>query len=62
MSSQKIWDFWAKRYDRLWVQKYSLYPTRREIISFLNKRLEKNKKYRNFRCWLWNWTNANRNK
>lgn len=23
-----IWDFWAKYYNRLWVQKYSLTPTR----------------------------------
>ena len=23
-----VWDFWASRYDRLWVQKHSLGPTR----------------------------------
>ncbi len=36
-----IWDFWAKRYHRLWVQKYSLKPTRRYILSQigLNKSL-----------------------
>ncbi|TYQ14875.1 UNVERIFIED_CONTAM: methyltransferase family protein [Acetivibrio alkalicellulosi] len=28
-----IWDKLAHRYDKLWVQKYSLAPTRREIIS-----------------------------
>ena len=22
-----IWDFWAKRYNKLWVQKYSLRPS-----------------------------------
>lgn len=27
----KIWDFWAERYERLWVQKYSLRPTREYI-------------------------------
>ena len=32
----KIWDFWAKRYNKLWVQKYSLEPTRKYIKSQLN--------------------------
>lgn len=27
-----IWDFWASRYDSLWVQRYSLGPTRAEIL------------------------------
>lgn len=31
-----IWDFWAKRYDKLWVQKHSLGPTRRYIINILD--------------------------
>ncbi len=31
-----IWDFWSKRYHKLWVQKYSLLPTRRYIMSILN--------------------------
>ena len=28
-----IWDFWAKRYNRLWVQKYSLRPTREYLLT-----------------------------
>lgn len=31
-----IWDFWAKGYHKLWVQKYSLEPTRRYIMSVLD--------------------------
>ena len=30
--NKNIWDFWAKYYDRLWVQHVSLKPTRTEII------------------------------
>lgn len=41
--SVKQWNFWANRYDRLWVQKHSLGPTRKyvleEISSFLGKDL-----------------------
>lgn len=29
----ELWDFWAKKYDGLWVQKYSLKPTRDYITS-----------------------------
>ena len=32
MKSASIWDFWAAHYNRLWVQKLSLGPTRLEII------------------------------
>lgn len=28
-----IWDFWAKKYNKLWVQKYSLKPTRDYLID-----------------------------
>jgi ubiquinone/menaquinone biosynthesis C-methylase UbiE len=28
-----IWNFWSNKYDRLWVQKYSLKPTRNYILS-----------------------------
>lgn len=28
-----IWNFWANKYDKLWVQKYSLKPTRNYILS-----------------------------
>lgn len=31
-----IWDFWADKYDRLWVQKYSLKPTRDHIVKALS--------------------------
>lgn len=30
-----IWNFWADKYDKLWVQKYSLKPTRDYIIKVL---------------------------
>lgn len=30
---KNIWDFWANKYEKLWVQKYSLGPTRREILN-----------------------------
>jgi 2-polyprenyl-3-methyl-5-hydroxy-6-metoxy-1,4-benzoquinol methylase len=46
MLKQKVWDFWAKRYERLWVQKYSLGPTRRELVRFIEEKLEEGKKYR----------------
>ena len=32
-----IWNFWADKYDKLWVQKYSLKPTRNYIIKALSK-------------------------
>ncbi len=28
-----IWNFWANKYDTLWVQKYSLKPTRNYILN-----------------------------
>ena len=34
--TKNIWDFWAKYYDRLWVQYVSLKPTRAEIIRHLS--------------------------
>ena len=37
MSGTKIWDFWADKYERLWVQKYSLSPARRDIIAEIKK-------------------------
>ena len=33
----KIWNFWAKRYERLWVQKYSLKPTRDYVANTISK-------------------------
>lgn len=35
MSHPAIWNFWARRYHKLWVQKWSLAPTRRAIIDYL---------------------------
>lgn len=31
-----IWDFWATKYNKLWVQKYSLTPTREYILKVLD--------------------------
>lgn len=38
---RKIWNFWAKRYDRLWVQKYSLTPTRNIILRMIKEEINK---------------------
>lgn len=46
MNTIKIWDFWANKYEKLWVQKYSLSPTRRDIIKEIKKMLEHNKAYK----------------
>ena len=35
--TSKIWNFWANRYERLWVQKYSLRPTREYVLIEINK-------------------------
>ncbi|HZH92830.1 MAG TPA: hypothetical protein VFD79_01900 [Tissierellaceae bacterium] len=32
-----IWDFWAGRYDRLWVQKKSLKPTREYVRGIIRE-------------------------
>lgn len=46
MNKQVIWDFWAKHYEGLWVQKYSLGPTRREVMLILKEKLKLDKKYK----------------
>lgn len=46
MCKYKVWDFWSKYYEGLWVQKVSLGPTRREIVNFLKETLQMEKKYR----------------
>jgi ubiquinone/menaquinone biosynthesis C-methylase UbiE len=33
MFGLKIWDFYANRYDRLWVQRFVLYPSSRLILK-----------------------------
>ena len=38
-----IWNFWADKYDKLWVLKYSLKPTRDYITSALTE-INKNDK------------------
>lgn len=35
MSNSKLWDYWSKYYERLWVQKYSLKPTRKITIDLI---------------------------
>lgn len=44
-NSSVIGDFWADKYERLWVQKYSLGPSRREIIKALASILKAGQKY-----------------
>lgn len=31
-----IWDFWAKKYNKLWVQRYSLTPTREYLLKVVD--------------------------
>lgn len=46
MDAMGIWDFWAGKYEKLWVQKYSLAPTRKTIVNKLRKIINsKDKKY-----------------
>nr|WP_312579864.1 class I SAM-dependent methyltransferase [Sedimentibacter sp.] len=41
MKKSDIWDFWAKKYDKLWVQRYSLTPTRNYILNTLSASINK---------------------
>ena len=34
---ESVWDKLANEYDRMWVQKYSLEPTRRKVIEQVGK-------------------------
>jgi methyltransferase type 12 len=34
---KSIWDFWANYYNKLWVQKYSLKPSRDKVINIIKK-------------------------
>ncbi len=45
-----IWNFWADKYDKLWVQKYSLKPTRDYIIKALANINNKNIKILDLGC------------
>lgn len=40
MSGYKVWDFWADKYNRLWVQRYSLEPTRKAIAKCILDKCE----------------------
>lgn len=42
----EVWEKLAHKYNRLWVQKYSLRPTRREVLRIVLPLLEKNKNAR----------------
>jgi len=46
MLNYSVWDFWADKYESLWVQKYSLGPSRREIIKVLAPMLHAGRKYK----------------
>lgn len=35
--NEMIWDFWASRYQRLWVQKHSLRPTRHAVLELIRE-------------------------
>jgi len=43
MSHKKIWNYWAKHYEHLWVQKYSLKPTRLAVLKYIRSILEEQK-------------------
>lgn len=45
MNVVKLWDFWADKYEKLWVQKYSLSPTRRELIREVKKLIKPDEIY-----------------
>ncbi len=36
MNRAQLWDFWAAHYDRLWVQRVSVAPTRRALMAELD--------------------------
>ena len=46
MEDYKVWDYWADKYEKLWVQKYSLGPTRREIIKELESIIISGNRYK----------------
>jgi trans-aconitate methyltransferase len=42
----RVWDFWASRYEGLWVQRYSLTPTREMVIKELSGIIDESREYR----------------
>lgn len=45
-----IWNFWADKYDKLWVQKYSLKPTRNYILNVMKEFKHKDIKVLDLGC------------
>lgn len=41
MSASFFWDFWSNHYEKLWVQRHSLTPTRRRVMRTLMERWPK---------------------
>lgn len=41
-----IWDFWSNKYHKLWVQKYSLKPTREYILNDMKESFKPDDKIR----------------
>lgn len=41
MSTSFFWDFWANHYEKLWVQRHSLTPTRRRVMRTMMERWSK---------------------
>lgn len=42
----RVWDFWASRYERLWVQKHSLTPTREQVLQELSGLIDSGREYK----------------
>lgn len=45
-----IWDFWAPRYERLWVQVLSLEPTRRHVLRRLERECPQARRFLDLGC------------
>lgn len=42
----RVWDFWASRYERLWVQNHSLTPTREHVLQELSGLIDSGREYK----------------
>ncbi len=40
MNRKSVWDFWARYYDRLWVQRFFLAPTRKRVLELMEKYMD----------------------
>lgn len=47
---EKVWNFWAAKYDKLWVQKYSLKPTRDYILEAVSQNINRKSKILDLGC------------